>query len=220
MNTMTNLLTITQVNPGLRAAETGAKFSTREEWLNAAVVALRPLFDEAGAADYPKLRVSCGFPKGGRGAIGQAWTPEASGDATAEIFISPKLQTLAEVGGASVLDVLVHELIHVIVGIDEGHRGQFKTLAQAVGLEGKMTATVASEELVNKLLEMAAPLGPYPHAELTDLKTTKQGTRMLKVICNGCGFSCRTTKKWLVEVGTPTCACGTVMEGPDDMGEE
>lgn len=208
---------MTIICPAPKAAEIGAKFSTREEWLNAAVLALRPLFDEAGAADYPKLRVSCGFPKGGRGAIGQAWTPEASGDATAEIFISPKLQTLAETNGASVLDVLVHELIHVIVGIDEGHRGQFKTMALAIGLEGKMTATVASETLVNKLLELAAPLGRYPHAELTDLKTTKQTTRMLKVLCPGCGFSCRTTKKWLEEVGAPQCACGTQMEGPDDV---
>lgn len=204
-------MTATKTKPK-RAAETGAKFSTREEWLNAAAQAIRPIFDEAGADPYPKFRVSCGFPKGGRKAIGQAWTPSASGDATAELFISPELDELAVVGKGAVLDVLAHELIHAIVGNEAGHKGPFRTLAKAIGLEGKMTATVPSAALVDRLLELTAPLGPYPHAELRDLKISKQSTRMLKVLCQGCGFSCRTTRKWLDEVGTPTCACGTKME--------
>lgn len=206
-------MTKTQEAP--RAAEKGAKFTTREEWLNAAAQAVRPLFDEQGAADYPKFRVSCGFPKGGRGAIGQAWTPSASGDATAELFISPKLEELVKVGSAGVLDVLVHELIHAVVGNEAGHKGPFRKLAKAIGLQGKMTATVTDEALANRLLELTAALGPYPHAQLSSLTVTKQTTRMLKVQCDGCGFTCRTTRKWLDEVGTPTCACGTEMTGPE-----
>jgi hypothetical protein len=202
------------------AAETGAKFATREEWLKAAAMAIRPLFDAQGAADYPKFRVSCGWPKGGRNAIGQAWTPSASGDATAELFISPALEELIGSGTGGVVDVLLHELIHAVVGSEAGHKGPFKKLAKAVGLEGKMTATYPSDALGSRLLEMVAHLGPYPHAELHNLTVPKQGTRMLKLLCPICGFTCRTTRKWLVEVGTPTCACGQRMDGPEDPSEE
>lgn len=205
-------MTITQTAPK-RAAETGAKFSTREEWLNEAVHALRPLFDEIGAAPYPKLRVSVGFPKGGRKAIGQAWPAHASSDETGEIFISPELDHLTNFG---VVDTLLHELVHIIDGNENGHRGPFKTMIKALGLSGKMTATYAYGALENRLLELVAPLGTYPHAKLSNRKVVKQTTRMLKLTCSGCGFIARTTQKWLDEVGPPTCGCGTVMEGPND----
>ena len=207
-------MTITKKAPK-RAAETGAKFSTREEWLNAAAKAIRILFDEIGAAEYPRFRVSCGFPKGGRKAIGQAWSAKASGDATAEVFISPKLEQLAEVGKAGVLDVLLHEMIHVIDRNENGHKGPFRKMAKALGLEGKMTETVPSEALVNRLLELTSQLGTYPHAQLSSLTIAKQTTRMLRIQCPACGFICRTTQKWLDEVGPPTCGCGTVMQGPN-----
>lgn len=202
---------MTKTKKAPRAAETGAKFSTREEWLVAAAESIRPLFDEQGADAYPKFRVSCGWPKGGRKSIGQAWTPDASGDATAELFISPALE---KVVGYGVVDTLLHELIHAVVGNEAGHKGPFRKLAKAIGLSGKMTATFAEGDLETRLLELIASLGPYPHAELSKLTITKQSTRMLKLTCT-CGFICRTTQKWLDEVGCPTCACGTEMEGPE-----
>ena len=193
-----------------RAAEQGAKFATREEWLNAAVLALRPMFDEQGAADFPKLRVSCGWPKGGRGkTIGQAWHPKSSGDATAELFISPELEKLT---GFGVVDTLLHELIHAVVGNEAGHKGPFRKLAKGMGLSGKVTATFAEGELENRLLELTSQLGPYPHAELSKLSVTKQGTRMRKVSCTNCGCILRMTAKWLEEAGAPTCGCGGEME--------
>lgn len=193
-----------------RAAEQGATFETREEWLNAAALALRPMFDEQGAAAFPKFRVSCGWPKGGRGkTIGQAWHPTSSGDATAELFISPSLESLT---GFGVVDTLLHELIHAVVGNEAGHKGPFRKLAKAFGLSGKMTATFAEGELENRLLELTANLGPYPHAALSKLSVTKQGTRMRKVQCDGCGCILRMTAKWLEEAGLPTCGCGASME--------
>jgi hypothetical protein len=193
-----------------RVAEKGAKFSTREEWLNAAVLALRPLFDEQGAADFPRLRVSCGWPKGARGkAIGQAWHPSSSGDATAELFISPELEKLT---GYGVVDTLLHELIHAVVGNEAGHKGPFRKLAKSFGLSGKMTATFAEGELETRLLELVADLGHYPHAELSKLSVTKQGTRMKLCQCPACGCKIRMTQKWLDEVGAPTCGCGEPME--------
>ena len=193
-------------------AETGAKFPSREDWLLAAATAIRPIFDAQGAADYPRFRVSCGFPKGGRGAIGQAWTPSASGDETAELFISPELETLAEAGSPGVLDVLAHELIHAIVGNEAGHKGPFRQLAKGIGLEGKMTATYPSEKLADELLHLVSDLGPYPHATLSRLTVKKQTTRMKLCECHNCGCKIRMTQKWLDEVGAPTCGCGNRME--------
>lgn len=194
-----------------RAAEKGAKFTTREEWLGAAALAMRPMFDAQGAADFPKFRVSCGWPKGGRKAIGQAWSPTSSGDATAELFISPELEDVA-----TVMHVLMHELVHAVVGNECGHKGPFRKLAKSLGLEGKMTATVAGEALAEELLLLTGELGSYPHAELSKLTVTKQGTRMLRVSCPNCGCILRMTAKWLEEAGVPRCGCGTDMEGPEE----
>lgn len=191
-----------------RAAEQGAKFATREEWLIEAALAMRPMFDEQGAAEYPKFRVSCGWPKGARGkTIGQAWHPESSGDSTVELFISPSLEKLTNYG---VVDTLMHELIHAVVGNECGHKGPFRKLAKSLGLSGKMTTTFAEGELETRLLELTANLGPYPHAELSKLSVTKQGTRMRKVQC-ACGCILRMTAKWLEEAGVPTCGCGGEM---------
>jgi len=188
---------------------TTTQTNTREQWLNDAAEAMRSIFDEQDAKAYPKFRVSCGFPKGARGkAIGQAWHPDASSDDTVEVFISPELSDVVKV-----MATLLHELIHAIVGNDVGHKGPLKDLAKAVGLEGKMTATVAGEDLTLRLLVIARSLGPYPHAQLQNKVTTKQSTRMMKVTCSNpaCGYIIRTTKKW-IDLGLPTCYCGNEMQ--------
>jgi hypothetical protein len=185
---------------------------------------LRDSFFAAGGTIPEKVRATCGWPSVGGKAeknrrIGECWDSERSGDQHFEIFISPLVDDGAEVGA-----VLVHELVHCCVGIDAGHKAPFKKLALAVNLEGKMTATVPSEELVAELEMIIDEIGPYPHAKLTfSDKPKKQGTRMLKVTCPdpGCGWSARTTQKW-IDVGLPTCVCGTVMEvevKEEDEGE-
>ena len=35
----------------------------------------------------------------------------------------------------------------------------------------------------------------------------QQSTRMVKVVCAGCGYTARTTRKWLDEAGAPICPC-------------
>jgi hypothetical protein len=42
------------------------------------------------------------------------------------------------------------------------------------------------------------------------MKKRKQGTRLIKVECEMCGYVVRTTNKWL-RVGRPTCCCGGKM---------
>jgi hypothetical protein len=54
----------------------------------------------------------------------------------------------------------------------------------------------------------------FPHAALRSGLNgahKPQGTRMLKVQCGSCGYTVRTTAKW-IEVGLPLCPCGCGME--------
>jgi len=184
-------------------------YNTREEWLVAAVAALSPLYAELGE-ELPAVRVSVGWP-GGSGrknsVIGQCWATKQSADNVAQVFISPVLDDAARV-----LDVLAHELVHAIDDCQSGHKGRFAKIAKGLGLTGKMTATVAGDELKARLDEIAAELGAYPHAKLSAGggadSPKKQGTRMLKVECaEGSGYVVRMTRKWIDEFGAPTCPC-------------
>lgn len=196
----------------------------REEWLNRLVELLRPTFSDNGKPLPKKIRVSCGWPShGGRGGskrvIGQAWSAECSSDGTHETFISPVLEDPSIVGAT-----LVHELVHHAVGVKKGHKRPFRTLALAVGLEGKMTATVAGKDQKDRLETLCSKLGAYPHAALdpTAGPSKKQSTRMLKVECQRkeCGCILRMTKKWIEEVGTPRCACGGTMREEEVEGDD
>lgn len=159
-----------------------------------------------------KLRVSCGFPSklafsAKKQRIGECWTMNASQSGHYEMFISPVLSDPCRV-----LDVLAHEMVHAIVGLDCGHKGPFKKCAMTIGLTGKMTATIAGPELIKRLNALANQLGPYPHAEIISAHNgqKKQGTRMLKVECPACGYVVRTTVQW-IDRGLPTCCCGEEM---------
>lgn len=185
---------------------------TREEWLNQAAKAMKPWLLEVGGPDYDDPLVSVGFPKGSRGkstnnVIGQCWDKSVSEDkARSHIFIVPTMTDPVDV-----LAVLLHELVHASVGTQCGHRGPFKQVAQGLGLEGKMTATVPGEVLKVRLELLRRELGEYPHVALTPRKRGSVGSRLLKVACPGCGCILRMTQKWLDAVGAPTCGCGEPM---------
>ena len=193
---------------------------TREVWLLTLMERMRPDFDRAGFPLPGKIRASCSWPSKSALAakkkrIGEAWSSDNSGDKHFETFISPVLQDSITVGAT-----LAHELVHCAVGLREGHRGRFVVCAKALGLEGKMTATVAGEALKARLQEIIAEIGEYPHAELKYSNAPKkQTTRMLKVECPDCGCIVRMTRKWLDECGPPTCACGCEMVA-DGEGDE
>lgn len=186
--------------------------STREEWLRWGVDELRPRFADAGYP-LPQVHVSVGFPSSGgksarRRVIGECWQGSASSDGKAHIFISPVLVT-----GADALDTLVHELCHAVTPGD-GHKAPFVRAGKAVGLDaGKPKSLGAGAEL-RAVLERLNADSPYPHAALTPgrgpVKT--QSTRMIKVVCPDCGFTCRMTRKWIDEVGTPVCPLHSEME--------
>lgn len=196
---------------------------TREQWLEQATEMLRGgIFKDAEArlpvgstAIIPPVRVSVGFPGGGsaRKRIGECWNGKASDDGIPQVFISPVLSD-----SVRVLDVLVHEVIHAIVP-DAGHKAPFKRIAVAVGLTGKMTATVAGPELEARLKTMVTTLGEYPHAKINLSSRKKQTTRMLKLECKSCGFICRASQKAIDEHGIPTCACGERLNGAEGGGQ-
>lgn len=189
----------------------------REAWLEAATEQVRPWFEAVGAPLPATVRVSVGWPSrsatsANRRRIGECWSPTCADDKVAQVFISPCLSEPARV-----LDVLVHELIHAAVGVEHGHKAPFKRVALALGLTGKMTATVAGPELAQRLHALAEDIGAYPHAKLDRLARAKQTTRMLKLACPECGYIVRTTRQWL-DRGLPTCACGA--EFVEDGGDE
>ena len=176
-----------------KTASAMPRHTRREDWLHEAVPYLRELIltrSSNGAAecdqDRPEPYLSVGWPKKSRGKaarIGECWSAQHE-SGRAHIFVSPELADALRV-----LDVLVHELIHDYVGLDCGHKGAFKRLAQDVGLEGKMTATVAGDALRLELERVALLCGHYPHEALTQepRATPKQRCRQRKYTCPECG---------------------------------
>lgn len=151
--------------------------------------------------DMPPLRINCGWPKGVRGGrkhqvLGACYPRARSEDGHNEVFIAP---TIADPVRA--LDVLVHEILHAIDDCKHGHKGPFPAMAAAVGLEGKPTCTKAGADLKELLTDIAAELGEFPAAPMTDESyKPKQSTRMKKVECSNCGFTARTTRKWIEQL--------------------
>jgi len=199
-------------------------YNDREQWLNAAIILLiNELFTLAGVqpAEWESKRyaVSCGFPIGYRGSrtgkvtLGQAFDPATSSNGTAEMFINPIMDDVIEV-----LLVLLHEMVHVLVGNHEGHKGRFAVVAKAMGLTTPLTALMsaegkynATEELIAKIREIAEILGEYPHSKVDPQMRKKQGTRMLKISCTGCGFTARASAKWvsLIHSNSPCPVCSS-----------
>lgn len=179
---------------------------TREEWLDKAVEELRPLYHP----DYevPEVKISIGFPpKGGlsrRRVLGVCWKAEVATDKVVQIYINP---TIVEVGGPQgVLSVVAHELVHAC-GIS-GHGKEFAKCGKLIGLEGKMSSSVAGPLLLSHIQAIEYKLGKFPHAplvptaNLSGLKPDK--CRMYKCECSECGYTVRISAKW-IDVAIPKC---------------
>lgn len=202
------------------------KYQTREEWLQAAVkITGSELFAPLGYS-VPDLRIACGWPvRGGMAAkkrvLGECWGVKAVSDGVPQIFISPWNEEVICADGG-VLPTLIHEVVHAIVGVEEKHNKVFGKAARAVGLDGKLTATVAGPELAERCQAWAEQLGDYPHKRITPVvQIKKQSTRLLKVECPECGYVCRVTRKWLDDAGAPFCpAHDAMVECPKEEKEE
>jgi len=188
----------------------------RESWLRTATAELRPYFASVGYPLPDNIRFAIAFTSTGRKGkrVGECWHSSASDDATYEIFIRADLAEPVEV-----LGVLVKELVHTALPSDSGHGKLFKTAALKIGLQGPMRKARPGVLLQNRLTEVAATLGPLPHASLhidqTPLtavavaldRPKKQRARMLKAECTGegCGYTLRVAAKWVRDLGPPHC---------------
>lgn len=204
----------------------------RESWLSALADAFRPRFTEIGL-ELPPIRISVGFgPTGARvesaKILGVTLNPVYSSDGVTEIWISPE-----DASTASMAATLIHEMIHA-ADFDAKHGARFAEAATRLGLTGPMTATYASADLLMELELIVASLGEYPGGfvdfglvpselpvgpdgqPITPPRQSsgpaKQGTRMLKFVCDtdecpAQGYSVRTTAKWAA-IGAPKCPMG------------
>lgn len=201
-----------------------ASVDQREQWLVRAMPLVTELFKDNKYEVPDNIRVSCGWPsKLGLGMktrrIGECWDKTCTTDDHWQIFISPVLDDPSRV-----LDILIHEVVHVVVGVKAGHRKPFSDCAKSVGLLGPWTKTTAGEPLKEILTGWIEEIGPYPHGALKPSAVAKKAepTRCLLMECV-CGVKIRTTAKWMDVHGYRwPCPCGgeLVNEDGDDDGEE
>ena len=140
-------------------------------------------------------------------AIGQHLPTEWNKDSNHELLISPVLEDEITVVG-----VLIHEMVHAIqrhlYGNDvQPHGKEFRTIALAVGLQGKMTATTESPELKIKIENWIKEVGKYPHSKVNFDDRKKQSTRNLLLWCPDCNWSLRTSNSNLQRVTINKCLC-------------
>ena len=184
---------------------------TREGWLTQMADGIYQEILKPHNVILPKYQVSCSFPpKYGLGkryrVFAQYWPGIFSINNIAQIFISPMVFESIQVG-----IILCHELIHAAVGVREGHKGKFKTLAKSIDLHVDRLYNTASPILITKLQRIIKRLGKYPHSMMFTIELNNiKRNGMLKVWCPSCGYIVRTSSKWLKQ-GIPTCHCGSRM---------
>jgi hypothetical protein len=192
---------------------------------------LRTYFDRCGYPLPDKIRFAIGFPSTGRkgNRVGECWHSSTSADEHFEIFIRADLSEATEV-----LGVLVHELVHAVVSVDAKHGKKYRDAALKIGLQGKMVHALPGELLQKRLDDLAASLGPLPHARLNIERGNdnrgpadrekKQKNRHLKAECEaeGCGFIVRVSAKQAKEIGPPHCPRHGAMtvDLPEDEDDE
>ncbi len=194
-----------------------AKHATREAWLDAFVSGSRKIFADAGYTLPDNIKISIGFPSvsalsARKQRLGECW----SGKET-HIFISPVLDDAARIAG-----ITTHELVHA-AGFSK-HNKTFATCGAAVGLEGKPANMDAGPMWLDLHDALMRDLGPLPHHKIDTSKPEKkkQTTRLLKCECPDCGFTFRTTAKWIEGKSELTCpdpACGGVIILADNEGD-
>jgi hypothetical protein len=107
-----------------------------------------------------------------------------------------------------------HGLIHA-TGIT-GHRADFKKVATALGLEGKMTSTHAGKAWHEWAGPIVKSLGRFPGAPLNALAVGgpgRQKNRHLKLQCDDCGWTCRTAASNITDDLQCPTGCGGNLKG-------
>ncbi len=198
----------------------GVKHHTREEWLQVASQLLRKKLEEHG--NLPdKLHILTSWPYGTKKAIGQCYSKSWTKDESTYIAISPKLNNDDII---ELLGVLIHELIHAMVGVEKNHGKAFKKVAIKVGLQGSMRATEVGDVLRKDLEGFALKLGTYPHQEMQpppapERKPAKK--QIIKFVSpTEPSYSCWVTPAQAAIYGPPICPISKqLMVKPEDNDE-
>lgn len=184
-------------------------YTLREHWLTDLAKQSERFFV---GLKLPPYRVTVGWPLGGalstkRQVLGQCFGSEVSTGNIHELFITPVIDEPMYVAG-----VLIHEMTHVIAGVDAGHKGRFTKIAKQIGLtKGKPTTALSGDKLSEYLQKVVDRLGPYPHKAIKPtLKKKEKEVKALTLSCEACECKIRMSIKWMSEAGIPTCACSGV----------
>ena len=176
---------------------------TREQWLNeSASLILDDIIPstQAEGLPVPDYRISVAPLKAS--ALAECHNKASSSNGHNEIFVAAHSED-----SLSLLGALCHELIHAYDDCKSGHRNFFARTARRIGLEGKLTHTVAGLELAATLQSYIDLLGPIPHDKM-NLKPKSKGRNNNKIKCDACGFQANLSAKWaeLVHTGAE-CPC-------------
>lgn len=174
---------------------------TREQWLDAAVAAIRARIPTIAS----RIRCAPGFPRtfSRSGTTAEVIPDTDSEDKTYEVLIAPTLAD-PETVFAALLGQVLHTLPGALTPASQTYRDALTNWG--MGIDGQdISPTVDFPHHWGADLDS---LGPYPHAAVTVAARKVQSTRMLKLACPTCGYIVRTTGKWLAQ-GLPTCHDGT-----------
>ena len=193
--------------------------ATREDWLTAAIADLRPVFAGHGLTLPARIRATCGLPSTftRSGTLAECWADTDSADQTHEVMVSP---TLAD--PAQVLAQLVGALAHAAPGAMSHTSGAYIEAAANLGLcpaGDNWRQVQGAEDFPQAYAQVLSSLGAYPHAPLNVGTKKTQSTRMLKLVCPLCGYTIRTSAKWIA-TGLPVCHDGTEFQAEATEGEE
>lgn len=188
-------------------------YTTREEWLTAALGLIRAQVPTIAS----RIRVTCGFPSTftRSGTLAECWPDQASADGTWEVMVSP---TVADPRAVFVL--LLGQALHTLPGAASNGSTTWRDACANAGLAptGEDWKTLTATDDLGDLFAIGS-LGAYPHAEIQTGQKKTQSTRMLKLVCPTCGYTIRTTAKWL-KTGLPQCHDGDTFVAETDDSEE
>jgi hypothetical protein len=194
---------------------------TREDWLERALLALRPRFDilpdRIRPRRWPPLRVSVGRPVGGisccKGLGGVVLPPESSDLESAHLFVSPTLSQPEDI-----LCLLLHLMTHAVT--DRFHRRRWGNLAAGVGLVKPWKALGRSEALGDVLRGLGSSAGLSAYPAPTIVPCPRQGRRKPSYL-----YSCGCVPPLRVRTGIDGaklrclgCGLEMVREGAKDAG--
>ncbi len=188
---------------------------TREAWLHHVAQRMAPMFEKLGAPLPEQLRIAIGFTSSGRRSrnIGECWDNQCSEDRHFEIFIRPDLSESKDLLPMQVAAILGHELVHAAIGVAARHGRAFRRVARGIGLVGQMAAATAGPEFEKAMRPILEGAGPLPHGRLQPAvgasshssRRKKQHSGQIKCACSTCGYTVRTTLRWLDFAGAPLC---------------